>query len=47
MTDTQYHDVSNEYMEFVCRKFEELQDEHGDVDVEYSVCLPASLFGPM
>jgi hypothetical protein len=36
ITDSQYHDVSDEYMEFVCTKFEELQDEREDIDVEYS-----------
>lgn len=41
ITQTEYHDLADEYLDAVLTKFEELQDEYGEVDVEYSVsyCL--------
>ncbi|KAI0130760.1 Frataxin [Daldinia grandis] len=36
LTQAQYHDLADEYLDAVLTKFEELQDEYGEVDVEYS-----------
>ncbi|KAI1801460.1 Frataxin [Daldinia bambusicola] len=36
ITMAQYHDLADEYLDAVLTKFEELQDEHGEIDVEYS-----------
>ncbi|KAI2775935.1 Frataxin [Daldinia loculata] len=36
ITQTEYHDLADEYLDAVLTKFEELQDEYGEVDVEYS-----------
>lgn len=36
LTDNQYHELANEYLEAVLEKYEELQDENGDIDVEFS-----------
>ncbi|KAI8960025.1 Frataxin [Daldinia sp. FL1419] len=36
ITVAQYHDLADEYLDAVLNRFEELQDEHGEIDVEYS-----------
>ncbi|KAI0851996.1 Frataxin [Daldinia vernicosa] len=36
ITQAQYHELADEYLDAVLTKFEELQDEYGEVDVEYS-----------
>lgn len=36
----QYHQLSDEYMDSIVAKLEELQEEREDVDVEYSVNFP-------
>lgn len=37
LTDGEYHQIANEYLDTVVTKFEELQDEKDAVDVEFSV----------
>lgn len=37
ITEAQYHQLADEYLEAMLNKFEELQDSRDDVDVEYSV----------
>ncbi len=47
ITDEQYHELSDEYLENLLNKFENAQDERDDMDVEYSVrFLPSSLAFP-
>ncbi|KAI1139953.1 Frataxin-like domain-containing protein [Hypoxylon sp. FL0543] len=36
ITMAQYHDLADEYLDTVLAKFEEKQDEQGEIDVEYS-----------
>ncbi|KAI1381588.1 Frataxin [Hypoxylon crocopeplum] len=36
ITDAEYHELADEYLDTVLGKYEELQDESGDVDVEFS-----------
>ncbi|KAJ9149980.1 hypothetical protein NKR23_g3963 [Pleurostoma richardsiae] len=36
ITEAQYHELADEYLEATLSKFEELQDEREDVDVEYA-----------
>ncbi|KAI1481370.1 hypothetical protein K445DRAFT_317225 [Daldinia sp. EC12] len=36
ITTAQYHELADIYLDAVLSKFEELQDEHGEIDVEYS-----------
>ncbi|KAF4980611.1 hypothetical protein FZEAL_3424 [Fusarium zealandicum] len=36
VTEDEYHELSDEYLDNVVNKFEELQDERGDIDVEFS-----------
>jgi frataxin len=38
LTAAEYQELSDEYMNTVVEKLEELQEEREDVDVEYSVC---------
>lgn len=43
LTQAQYHDLADEFLDIVLAKFEEKQDEQGEIDVEYSVslaCIP-------
>jgi len=40
ITEAQYHQLADDYLEAILNKFEELQDTRDDVDVEYSVDLP-------
>lgn len=37
LTDGEYHELADEYLDNVVGKFEELQDEREDIDVEFSV----------
>lgn len=37
LSDEEYHDLSNEYLNDLLEKFETLQDDGSPVDVEYSV----------
>jgi frataxin len=39
LTDAEYHALADDYLAAILSKFEELQDEREDVDVEYSVRL--------
>ena len=48
ITDSQYHELSDEYLDNLLNKFEAAQDERDNLDVEYSVgppplCYPALL----
>ncbi|KAM0249129.1 hypothetical protein ACHAP5_003069 [Fusarium lateritium] len=36
ITEQEYHEVADEYLENVVNRFEELQDQREDIDVEYS-----------
>ncbi|KAI1084820.1 mitochondrial chaperone Frataxin [Whalleya microplaca] len=36
MTEVQYHELADDYLETLLQKYEEMQDERGDIDVEYS-----------
>ncbi|KAI0593179.1 mitochondrial chaperone Frataxin [Biscogniauxia sp. FL1348] len=36
LTDSQYHELADDYLETLLGKYEALQDERGDIDVEYS-----------
>lgn len=38
ITEEQYHQLADEYLETILNKFEEIQDAREDVDVEFSVC---------
>lgn len=38
LTNEEYHQLSDEYMDAIEAKLEELQEEREDVDLEYSVC---------
>ncbi|KAF7559207.1 hypothetical protein G7046_g4932 [Stylonectria norvegica] len=40
LTDHQYHQISDEYLENVCTQLEDLADEREDIDVEFSVRIP-------
>jgi frataxin len=37
ITEAEYHQLADEYLETLLGKFEELQDAREDVDVEFSV----------
>ena len=37
ITESEYHKLADSYLDTVVTKFEELQDEREDVDVEFSV----------
>lgn len=37
LSDEEYHDISNEYLNDLLEKFETLQDDGSPIDVEYSV----------
>ncbi|KAI1497437.1 hypothetical protein F5X99DRAFT_22330 [Biscogniauxia marginata] len=36
LTDAQYHELADDYLETLLGKYEAMQDERGDIDVEYS-----------
>lgn len=44
ITEAQYHQLADDYLEAILNKFEELQDTREDVDVEYSVIARSSPF---
>lgn len=37
ITEQEYHDLADEYLDNVVGKFEELQDQREDIDVDFSV----------
>lgn len=37
VTESQYHELADIYLENLLSKFEDLQDEREDIDVEFSV----------
>ena len=37
LSDNEYHELSDHYLDIVCAKFEQLQDAREDIDVEFSV----------
>lgn len=39
LTESKYHELADVWLESALVKFEDLQDEGADVDVEYSVCF--------
>lgn len=43
LTDAQYHELSDEYLDNLLNKFEAAQDERDDIDVEYSVSFSSLL----
>lgn len=47
ITEAQYHELADEYLEAILNKFEELQDTREDVDVEYSVTNPCPSLPPI
>lgn len=38
ITDTEYHELADQYLDLILTKLEERQDEQEGIDVEYSVC---------
>jgi frataxin len=40
LSDEQYHELADGYLEIVLTKFEQLQDAREDLDIEYSVGAP-------
>lgn len=40
LSDSQYHELADEYLEALLSKFEAEQDKTGEIDVEYSVSPP-------
>lgn len=49
LTDEQYHALSEEYMNTIYSRLEEVGEKNSQVDVEYSVCnsIPTSLASPL
>lgn len=43
ISEGEYHQLADEYLETILSKFEELQDEREDVDVEFAVSLPGAV----
>jgi frataxin len=37
ITEQEYHEIADEYLDNVVSRFEELQDQREDIDVEFSV----------
>jgi frataxin len=37
LSDGEYHELADHYLEIVLSKFEQLQDAREDIDIEYSV----------
>ena len=37
LSDNEYHELSDYYLDLICTKYEDLQDSRTDVDVEFSV----------
>ncbi|RKU44754.1 Mitochondrial chaperone Frataxin [Coniochaeta pulveracea] len=46
ITEAEYHQLADEYLETLLSKFEELQDAREDVDVEFSAGVMTVNFGP-
>lgn len=46
ITEAEFHQLADEYLETVLSKFEELQDAREDVDVEFSAGVLTVNFGP-
>lgn len=42
LTNEQYHEVADLYIDNLVAKLEQIQEEREDVDVEYSVFFPIS-----
>jgi frataxin len=40
LSESEYHEIADEYMERLLETCEEAQDEREDLDIEYSVSLP-------
>ena len=40
ISDDEYHERADHYMEAVNEKAEAIQEERGDVEVEFAVCFP-------
>jgi frataxin len=38
LTDSQYHEIADTYLDHALGIFEEIQDQKDELDVEYSVC---------
>lgn len=38
ITDGEYHELADEYIEGLLAEYEKMQDNRTDIDVEYSVC---------
>lgn len=41
MSESEYHDIADEYMERLLNVCEEAQEEREDLDIEYSVSCPS------
>lgn len=44
ITEQEYHEIADEYLDNVVNRFEELQDQREDVDVEFSVRIASRSF---
>lgn len=42
ITDGEFHELADEYIENLLVEYEKMQDARTDIDVEYSVCCPPS-----
>lgn len=40
LSDDEYHALSDEYMDTICSRLEDIAEKNAEVDVEYSVCKP-------
>lgn len=40
LSEPEYHEIADEYLEGVLTQFEALQDTREDIDIEFSVCSP-------
>jgi frataxin len=38
LSDSQYHEIADRYLDHALGIFEEIQDQRDELDVEYSVC---------
>jgi frataxin len=47
ITAEQYEELSNEYMDRIVEKLEQLQEEKETIDVEYTVCPPPCVLSPV
>ncbi len=44
LSEAEFHDIADEYLEGVLTQFEALQDTREDIDIEFSVCSIQPLF---